>query len=262
MLADALAPHGGVVYWRTFVYNHRQDWRDRGTDRARAAFEHFTPLDGQFRDNVILQVKYGPLDFQTREPVSPVIAAMPSTKVALELQITQEYTGQQKHVCCLGPQWSELLGFPLAAPTTVASFAGGGIAGVSNVGDDEFWTGHPLAQANLYAWGRLAWDPTLAPSAILDEWIALTFGPSEVVRSALHAMMDESWRTYELYTAPLGVGFMVAPRHPLRARRRRLRVQPVGHLSLRRPGRHRGGPHPGHRNGLHRPVSAAVVGRV
>src|SRR5690606_2241016 len=101
MLARALAPHGGEVFWRAFVYNHRQDWRDRSTDRARAAYDHFTPLDGQFDDNVVLQVKHGPMDFQVREPVSPVIGAMPRTRLALELQVTQEYTGQQRHVCYL-----------------------------------------------------------------------------------------------------------------------------------------------------------------
>ena len=103
MLAGALAPYGGVVHWRAFVYDHRQDWRDRGTDRARAAYDHFAPLDGRFRDNAILQVKYGPIDFQAREPVSPVIAAMPGTRVAVELQVTQEYTGQQRHVCLARP---------------------------------------------------------------------------------------------------------------------------------------------------------------
>jgi alpha-glucuronidase len=227
-LADALAPFGGVVHWRAFVYNHRQDWRDRSTDRARAAHDHFAPLDGEFRDNAILQVKYGPIDFQTREPVSPVIAAMPGTRLAVELQATQEYTGQQKHVCYLAPLWSEVLGFrPWGeGGGTVADVArgegadGGGLAVVSNVGDDRFWTGHPLAQANLYAFGRLAWDPTAEPAAILDEWIGLTFPPSEDagsareqerLRGALHAMMDESWHTYEAYTAPLGVGFMVRP---------------------------------------------------
>ncbi|MBX6750214.1 MAG: alpha-glucuronidase [Micromonosporaceae bacterium] len=214
VLADALAPYGGVVHWRAFVYNHRQDWRDRSTDRARAAYDHFAPLDGQFRDNVILQVKYGPIDFQTREPVSPVIAAMARTRVAVELQVTQEYTGQQQHVCYLGPQWSETLSFPLAEPRTVSELSTGGLVAVSNVGDDEYWTGHPLAQANLYAFGRLAWDPTLSPSAVLDEWISLTFpGAEAVLRETLHAMMDHSWRTYELYTAPLGVGFMVKPHY-------------------------------------------------
>ncbi len=211
VLADALAPYGGVVHWRAFVYNHRQDWRDRGTDRARAAYDHFAPLDGQFRENVILQVKYGPLDFQTREPISPVIAAMERTNVAVELQVTQEYTGQQKHVCYLGPQWSEILSFPLAEPRTVSQLSTGGLVAVSNVGDDEYWTGHPLAQANLYAFGRLAWNPSLSPADVLDEWIGLTFGDDGTLRGTLHEMMDDSWRTYEMYTAPLGVGFMVRP---------------------------------------------------
>ncbi|RQX05239.1 alpha-glucuronidase, partial [Micromonospora arida] len=111
LLAEALAPHGGVVHWRAFVYNHHQDWRDRSTDRARAAYDHFAPLDGRFRTNVVVQVKFGPVDFQTREPVSPVLAAMPATRLAVELQVTQEYTGQQRHVCHLGPWWSEVLGF-------------------------------------------------------------------------------------------------------------------------------------------------------
>ena len=208
-LAEALAPFGGVVHWRAFVYNHHQDWRDRSTDRARAAFEHFAPLDGQFRDNVVLQVKHGPIDFQVREPVSPVIGAMPATRVAVELQATQEYTGQQRHVCYLAPLWSEVLRFPFDG-SAVADLASELVA-VSNVGDDPFWTGHPLAQANLYAFGRLAWAPELDPAAILDEWIDLTFGPAP--RGALHAMMDDSWLTYERYTAPLGIGFMVRPGH-------------------------------------------------
>ena len=208
-LADALAPFGGVVHWRAFVYNHRQDWRDRSTDRARAAYDHFAPLDGTFRDNAILQVKHGPIDFQTREPISPVIAAMPSTAVAVELQVTQEYTGQQRHACYLAPMWSEILGFPLTDGADVAALAKE-IVAVSNVGDDPFWTGHPLAQANLYAFGRLAWDPSLDPPSILDEWIDLALGP-EVDRAVPHAILDDSWRTYESYTAPLGVGFMVRP---------------------------------------------------
>ncbi|WP_182112245.1 MULTISPECIES: alpha-glucuronidase [unclassified Actinotalea] len=222
LLARAVAPHGGTVFWRAFVYDHRQDWRDRSTDRARAAYDHFAPLDGRFDENVVLQVKYGPIDFQTREPISPVIAAVPRTRLAVELQITQEYTGQQRHVCWLGPQWSEVLGFrPWGAGTTVADLAAGhgpggrgaGLVAVSNVGTDEFWTGHPLAQANLYAFGRLAWDPTLPAVDVLDEWIGLTFGDDPELRAALHDVMDGSWRTYEDYTAPLGVGFMVRPGH-------------------------------------------------
>ncbi|WP_260615302.1 alpha-glucuronidase [Microbispora sp. KK1-11] len=226
LLAEALEPFGGVVHWRAFVYNHRQDWRDRTTDRARAAYDHFAPLDGRFRDNVILQVKHGPVDFQAREPVSPVIAAMPATRLAVELQVTQEYTGQQRHICYLPPMWREVLGFRPWGPdgTAVADVAGGasgdggGLVGVSNVGDDPYWTGHPLAQANLYAFGRLAWAPWTDPAAILDEWIDLTFTPTatgetERLRRTLHAIMDGSWRTYERYTAPLGVGFMVRPGH-------------------------------------------------
>jgi alpha-glucuronidase len=214
MLAAALAPHGGVVHWRAFVYNHRQDWRDRSTDRARAAHDHFTPLDGTFADTVILQVKHGPMDFQPREPVSPVLAAMPGTRLALELQVTQEYTGQQKHVCYLAPMWSEVLGFrPHGDEGETIADTVRDIVAVANAGDDPFWTGHPLAQANLYAFGRLAWDPALTPAAILDEWLSLTFDPGDGLRAAFHAIMDESWRTYERYTAPLGVGFMVRPGH-------------------------------------------------
>ncbi|MFE0531498.1 alpha-glucuronidase [Micromonospora parva] len=224
LLAEALAPHGGVVHWRAFVYNHHQDWRDRSTDRARAAYDHFAPLDGRFRTNVVVQVKFGPVDFQAREPISPVLAAMPATRLAVELQVTQEYTGQQRHVCHLGPWWSEVLSFApwgpggrtIADVVTGEAAAGGGMVAVANVGDDPFWTGHPLAQANLYTFGRLAWDPRRDPTAILDEWITLTFPPSatadaELVRRTLHEIMDDSWRTYERYTAPLGVGFMVNP---------------------------------------------------
>ncbi|MFD0821644.1 hypothetical protein ACFQ0D_25790, partial [Micromonospora zhanjiangensis] len=127
LLAEALAPHGGVVRWRTFVYNHHQDWRDRSTDRARAAYDHFVPLDGRFRTNVILQVKFGPVDFQVREPVSPLIAAMPATRLAVEIQATQEYTGQQRHACYLAPCWSEVLRFEPWGPDdrTVADVVAG-----------------------------------------------------------------------------------------------------------------------------------------
>lgn len=215
VLARALAPFGGTVHWRAFVYNHRQDWRDRSTDRAMAAFDHFAPLDGRFDDNVVLQVKHGPMDFQVREPLSPVFAAMPRTALVMELQVTQEYTGQQRHICYLGPWWSELLGFRLwglRGPAVAQRVDG--IVAVSNVGADRFWTGHPLAQANLYALGRLAWDPAIDPAAVLDEWIAMTFpGAAPEVRATMHRIMDGSWRTYERYTAPLGVGFMVRPGH-------------------------------------------------
>jgi alpha-glucuronidase len=206
MLAEALAPHGAVVHWRAFVYNHRQDWRDRSTDRAKAAYDHFAPLDGRFRDNVVLQVKHGPMDFQAREPFSPVLTAMPATRLAVEVQATQEYTGQQRHVCYLAPMWSEVLRDVAGRVTDLAV--------VSNAGDDPFWTGHPLAQANLYAAGRLSWNPGADPVAVLDEWIGLTFpGAPDRLRRTLHALMDDSWLTYEQYTAPLGAGFMVRPGH-------------------------------------------------
>ncbi|MFE9444082.1 alpha-glucuronidase [Streptomyces sp. NPDC006602] len=218
MLAAALEPYGGTVHWRAFVYDHRQDWRDRTTDRARAAYDHFTPLDGEFAANAVLQVKHGPLDFQVREPVSPLIGAMPGTRLAVEVQATQEYTGQQRHVCWLGPMWSEVLRFRPDGETEVGALARGGLVAVSNVGDDLFWTGHPLAQANLYTFGRLAWQPDADPGIALDEWIRLTFVPEETpdpvrLRDGLHAVLDGSWRTYEKYTAPLGVGFMVQPGH-------------------------------------------------
>ncbi|MCS7479227.1 alpha-glucuronidase, partial [Umezawaea endophytica] len=219
LLARALKPFGGTVFWRAFVYNHRQDWRDRSTDRARAAHDHFAPLDGRFDDNVVLQVKAGPLDFQPREPLSPVIASMPRTRLAVEFQVTQEYTGHQKHVCYLVPLWREMLAFRPDEDRAVADIAGGrtsaptgGVVAVSNVGDDRFWTGHPLAQANLYGFGRLAWDDRLTSEQVLDEWIGLTFADPGV-REGLHQVMDGSWLTYERYTAPLGVGFMVRPGH-------------------------------------------------
>lgn len=212
-LAAALEPYGGTVHWRAFVYDHRQDWRDRSTDRARAAYDHFTPLDGEFADNAVLQVKHGPMDFQVREPVSPLIGAMPGTRLAVELQVTQEYTGQQRHVCWLGPMWSEALRFRPDGEVAAGRLADGLVA-VSNAGDDRFWTGHPLAQANLYTFGRLAWDPAADPGAVLDEWTALTHpGAPDRLADGLHAILDGSWATYEKYTAPLGVGFMVQPGH-------------------------------------------------
>ncbi|MEV7085415.1 alpha-glucuronidase [Streptomyces sp. NPDC093085] len=220
LLADALAPYGGTVHWRAFVYDHRQDWRDRTTDRARAAHDHFVPLDGEFRENAVLQVKHGPMDFQAREPVSPVLGAMPRTRLAVEVQATQEYTGQQHHVCALAPMWSEVLRFRPGggAGPAVGELARGGLVAVSNAGDDPYWTGHPLAQANLYTAGRLGWQPDADPLALLDEWIELTFTPGrtpdpERLRAGVRAVLRGSWATYEKYTAPLGVGFMVRPGH-------------------------------------------------
>lgn len=224
MLAEALEPYGGIVVWRCFVYNCLQDWRDRTTDRARAAYDHFKPLDGQFKQNVVLQIKNGPMDFQVREPVSPLLGAMPETNQMAEFQITQEYTGQQKHLCYLVPQWKEVLDFDTFArgkgsevKKIVAGetypYAHSGMAAVINVGDDPNWTGHTLAQANLYGFGRLAWNPDLSEEVITAEWIRLTFGKDEKVYQVLRSMLAESWRVYESYTSPLGIGWMVNPGH-------------------------------------------------
>ncbi|WP_438448443.1 alpha-glucuronidase family glycosyl hydrolase [Gorillibacterium sp. sgz5001074] len=222
MLAEALEPFNGIVIWRCFVYNCKQDWRDRKTDRARAAYDHFKPLDGRFKDNVILQIKNGPMDFQVREPVSPLLGAMPSTNQVLEFQIAQEYTGQQRHVFYLIPQWKEILEFETYTKglgSTIKRIACGdlhgsklsGIAAVSNIGDDSNWTGHLLAQANLYGYGRLIWNPDLSSEEIADEWIRLTFGDQENVRTIIKMILLSSPAIYESYTAPLGVGFMVTP---------------------------------------------------
>ncbi|WP_274649583.1 alpha-glucuronidase family glycosyl hydrolase [Paenibacillus humicola] len=224
MLAEALEPHGGIVIWRCFVYNCLQDWRDRSTDRARAAYDHFKPLDGKFMPNVILQIKNGPMDFQVREPVSPLFGGLMETNQVLELQITQEYTGQQKHLCYLVPQWKEVLDFDTHARgegSTVAEAASGalfnrplgGFAAVSNVGDDENWTGHLLAQANFYGFGRLAWNPSLTSEEIAREWICMTFAADKETEDVIAGMLLRSWSIYESYTAPLGVGWMVNPNH-------------------------------------------------
>ncbi|SDZ60513.1 alpha-glucuronidase [Evansella caseinilytica] len=224
VLAEALKPYGGVVIWRCFVYNCLQDWRDRSTDRAKAAYDNFKPLDGEFLDNVILQVKNGPMDFQVREPVSPLLGAMKQTNQVLEFQIAQEYTGQQIDLCYLVPQWKEVLDFDTYAKgegTTVKSIVSGsvygfshsGIAAVSNIGNDVNWTGNTLAQANLYGYGRLIWNPELAAEEIAEEWIVSTFGNEPLVTAMIREMLMESWSIYENYTAPLGIGWMVNPGH-------------------------------------------------
>ena len=187
MLARALKKHGGLLYWRCFVYNCQQKWYDRSTDRAKAAWDHFSALDGQFDDNVILQIKNGPMDFQVREPVSPLLGAMPGTNKVMELQITQEYTGQQIDLCWLVPQWKAILNFdtqPGSHDALIRDILAGhcqhhrmrhsGVTAVVNVGDHPFWTGHPLAQANLYGYGRLLWDPEVDERELAEEWCKLT----------------------------------------------------------------------------------------
>ncbi|HEY1679318.1 MAG TPA: alpha-glucuronidase family glycosyl hydrolase [Candidatus Sulfotelmatobacter sp.] len=217
VIARALKPHGGVVFYRAFVYNHHLDWRDLKNDRAKAAYDNFHPLDGQFDDNVIIQIKNGPIDFQVREPVSPLFAGLRHTNEAIELQITQEYTGQQKHLCFLVPMWKEVLDFDMRVDGNASRVkdivAGrvfhrpvGGYAGVANVGMDANWLGSPLAMANLYGFGRLAWNPELSAESIVDEWTRLTFGNDPVVVKTIDALQLDSWRVYESYTGPLGAG--------------------------------------------------------
>jgi alpha-glucuronidase len=217
VVAQALKPHGGMVFYRAFVYNHHLDWRDLKNDRAKAAYDNLHPLDGKFDDNAIVQIKNGPIDFQVREPVSPLLAGLRNTNEAIELQITQEYTGQQKHLCFLVPMWKEVLGFDMrvdARPSQVKDLVSGrvfqrtigGFAGVANVGMDANWLGSPLAMANLYGFGRLAWNPDLSSEAIIDEWTRLTFGSDPLLVQTISDLQLRSWHVYENYTGPLGAG--------------------------------------------------------
>jgi alpha-glucuronidase len=217
VIARALQPHGGVVFYRAFVYNHHLDWRDLKNDRAKAAYDNFHPLDGQFADNAIVQIKNGPIDFQVREPVSPLFAGLEHTNQAIELQITQEYTGQQKHLCFLVPLWKEVLDFDMRIddkPSMVKDLVSGrvfhrprgGFAGVANVGLDANWLGSPMAMANLYGFGRLAWNPDLSAETIAEEWTRLTFGSDRLVVRTVKKLQLDSWPVYESYTGNLGVG--------------------------------------------------------
>lgn len=222
MLARAVKPYGGTIIWRCFVYNCQQDWRDLKTDRACSGYECFKPLDGEFEDNVILQVKNGPMDFQVREPVHPLFGKLQATNQILEVQAAQEYTGQQRDVCYLVPMWKEVLDFSTGCgkkEDTVADIISGrtfgqsacGIAAVSNMGDDENWTGHDLAGANLFGFGRLAWNPALGAEEIANDWCRLQISRNQEVVDAVCRILMNSWPVYEKYTAPLGIGFMVNP---------------------------------------------------
>ncbi len=216
LFARALAPHGGVVYWRCFIYNCQQDWRDAETDRPKAAYELFKPLDGAFDKNVILQIKNGPSDFQVREPNSPLFGALDHTRTALELQISQEYTGQQIDLYNLAVHWQEVFSFPVDSTRVLRDLIGNKVdtvSAVTNVGDDQNWTGHTLAQANLYAFGRLAWNPALTAQEITDEWVGLTFGAYPESTTLLTQIMMQSRAVYEKYTTPLGLGWMVNIHH-------------------------------------------------
>lgn len=215
VIARALRPHGGLIFYRGFVYDHHMDWRNLKNDRARAAYDNFVPLDGRFEDNVVIQIKNGPIDFQVREPASPLFGALEKTNQAIELQITQEYLGQARHMVYLAPMWKEVLDFDMhasgAGTPVKALVAGrtfhrpaGGFVGVSNVGLDANWTGHHLSQANLYGFGRLAWDPDLSSREIAEEWVRLTYGHDPQVGETIVDLLLRSWPTYENYTGPLG----------------------------------------------------------
>lgn len=222
MLAEAVAPYGGIIIWRCFVYNCMQDWRDYKTDRARSGYDNFVGLDGQFMDNVILQIKNGPMDFQVREPVHPLFGGLTRTNQMLEVQIAQEYTGQQRHLCYLIPMFKEILKFRTYVQPendTVMDIVSGrtfgqhncGMAAVANTGNDDNWTGHDMAAANWYGFGRLAFEPELTAGEIAREWIRVTYGNDEQVEETMMFLLMSSWPAYESYTSPLGIGWMVTP---------------------------------------------------
>jgi alpha-glucuronidase len=219
MLAFALAPHDGIVNWRAFIYDD-----NNSVDRARQAYDELVPQDGMFRDNVLLQVKNGPIDFQPREPCHPVFGAMPRTSLSLEVQITQEYLGGATHLVYLAPLFKETLNADTncAGPgSTVAKVIDGsltrhaltGMAGIANIGTDRNWCGHPFAAANWYAFGRLAWDHQLTSEQIADEWLRMTFNNDPGFVEAATTMMIESREAVVNYMTPLGLHHIMARDH-------------------------------------------------
>jgi alpha-glucuronidase len=219
MLADAVAPHNGIVMWRAFVYSN-----ETPDDRFKQAYNEFKPLDGQFRKNVLLQVKNGPIDFQPREPFHPLFGAMPQTPLMMEFQLTQEYLGQATHLIYEAPLFKECLDADTYAKgkgSTVANVIDGtldghslsGMAGVANIGNDRNWTGHPFAQANWYAFGRLAWDHELTSSRIATEWIKQTFTSDKTFIDAVKEIMLDSRQTLVNYMTPLGLHHIMGNGH-------------------------------------------------
>jgi alpha-glucuronidase len=219
VLADALASHGGVVMWRAFVYDPGVD-----PDRVKRAFKEFVPLDGTFRGNVFVQVKNGPLDFQPREPFHPLFGAMPKTPLMAELQITQEYFGHATHLVYLAPMWTEFLRSDTYSKGpgslvsgiidgTIGRYRRTGMAGVANTGSDQNWTGHDIAQANWYAFGRLAWNLELSPEAIADEWIRMTWGDAADVVATIRTILLGSYEAFVNYTMPLGLHHLIGGDH-------------------------------------------------
>jgi alpha-glucuronidase len=218
-LADALASHGGVVMWRAFVYSDNAP-----PDRIKEAYEEFKPLDGKFKSNVLLQVKNGPLDFQPREPFSPLFGAMPKTPLALEVQVTKEYLGQDTHLAYLGPLYEEVLKadtYAAGAGSTVAKVIDGslhsytitGMAGVSNVGDDANWTGSHFNQANWYVFGRMAYNPGISAKTVAEEWVRETFSNDPAVVTPVVTMMMSSRESLVKYMTPLGLAHIMASDH-------------------------------------------------
>jgi alpha-glucuronidase len=216
MLADALAPHHSIVIWRAFVYS-----ADIHDDRAKQAYNEFVPLDGKFRDNVMLQVKNGPIDFQPREPFHPLFGAMPHTPTVLELQITKEYLGQTTGLAFLGPLYAEVLQADTDARgpgSTVAKVIDGSLfgyretamAGVANIGSDRNWCGSIFNQANWYVFGRLAWNPDLSPRAVAEEWARMTFAANPAFAKPVVDMMMDSREAVVNYMTPLGLHHQMA----------------------------------------------------
>lgn len=219
MLADAVAPYGGVVMWRAFVYDNNVP-----VDRAKQAYNEFVPLDGSFRENVLVQVKNGPVDFQPREPFHPLFGAMPATPLMMEFQITQEYLGCSTHLVFLAPLFEECLQSDTHAAGTgseVARVIDGslhghsltGMAGVANIGTERNWTGHLFGQANWYAFGRLAWQPSLASASIASEWIRMTITHDAGIEEGISRMMLSSRETAVNYMTPLGLHHIMAEGH-------------------------------------------------
>lgn len=200
MLADAIAPHGGIIMWRSFVYSASD------ADRAKQAYEEFKPLDGQFRDNIILQVKNGPIDFQPREPYSPLFTAIDSTKLMAELQVTQEYLGHSNHIAYLGTMWQEFF-------DEIKGVELKGVAGVANIGDAVNWCGSDFAQANWYCLGRMAWNPSLGPARIAKEWVLQTFTSAPEAVNNIVDLMMESREGVVNYMMPLGLHHQFAWGH-------------------------------------------------
>ncbi|KAH8650636.1 alpha-glucuronidase A [Tricladium varicosporioides] len=216
LFARAVAPYKGVVMFRAFVYNQHLNESEWKADRANAAVEFFKDLDGKFEGNVVVQIKYGPIDFQVREPVSPLFANLKKTNTAIELQVSQEYLGQQAHLVYLAPMWKEILDFDLRVDgevSIVKDIVGGrrfkrkvsGSAAVVNIGTNETWLGSHLAMSNLYAYGRLAWHPSLSSEAILQDWIKLTFSDDPAILSVITKISMASWPAYESYSGNLGI---------------------------------------------------------